>query len=89
LNCPFCQQWNAPGASRCVFCDNRLDGAEDATGHGLPGYQRTLDAERLPRLSLVAPEPRSHGLPFSPRVMAYLCGGAFVALYLLAKAAGC
>jgi len=34
LSCRFCQQWNPAVATRCCFCGNLLDAAEDATAGG-------------------------------------------------------
>ena len=39
MNCRFCDQYSAPSASRCGFCDNLLDARQDATADGRPNYE--------------------------------------------------
>ncbi len=50
MNCRVCGQWNQSDVVRCVFCDNLLEGGEDATGHGKASYVAQDDIE-LVRLS--------------------------------------
>jgi hypothetical protein len=42
LICRFCSQWNPEGELRCCFCNNRLDGTEDATLAGAPAYTQRI-----------------------------------------------
>jgi hypothetical protein len=42
LICRFCAQWNPGGELRCCFCNNRLDGTEDATLAGAPAYTQKI-----------------------------------------------
>ena len=62
--CPFCSQWNPEGDRRCSFCNNEVEGGEDATVAARPKYAaRALEITRalpssydLPR----ATRPRPH-----------------------------
>jgi hypothetical protein len=42
LICAFCEQWNPDGALRCCFCNNLLEGTEDTTLDGTPGYAKKV-----------------------------------------------
>ena len=48
--CRFCAQWNPDSASRCSFCDNAADAAEDTTRDGQPAYIRNTGQQfQVPR----------------------------------------
>lgn len=62
MTCPFCGQWNPDDKQRCCFCENLLQGGEDATISGRPAYERKLDVK------LVSALPDKYAaLPTRPR----------------------